>query len=87
MDDEKIAPVTVIGRCSMCQNRAVLVDQACEHCRKRHGDRCGCIAHEIRNNPSFALYARDLIKKEYGEEVLAGFEHLFGGFPKIKIVE
>lgn len=83
MDDNEVPR---IGKCNMCQKMAILVDLACEGCRKRHGPRCGHIAHQIRTNPSFALYARNMALTKYGPEVLALFEDMFDTV-KIKIVE
>lgn len=78
--------ITRIGQCSMCQERGVLVNLACKHCRDKFGPRCGFIAHEIRTNPSFSLFARKLIREEYADpRLLPAFEKHFG--ITLKIVE
>jgi hypothetical protein len=79
-----------IGCCSVCQNRAILTNLACKNCRNKFGPRCGHIAQEIRDNPSFRIYVHKIVREQYTQyasEILLMLGRLFGEAPTVRIVE
>lgn len=78
---EKIASVTCIGTCQVCQKMAKITDDACDACRKQFNPKIGGMAKRIRTDDRFHWLCYRAMTTEFTR---AEFVKRFGG-PRIEV--